>query len=74
MNEGINIPELELDRATNIIESHDLAEIGNEFQSPVYLSPMIIRHFQNKQIFKDISLHGHLSPFHVNSKCVKLSY
>ena len=56
VDERIDIAKLEFDRSTHIVVSDHSAELFDDPQSAMNISPVIVRQFQYKQIFKDIPI------------------
>jgi hypothetical protein len=48
MNECIDIPKLELDRSSNVIESHNLGKLCDDFKPALYTAQVIICELKNK--------------------------
>ena len=56
MNKRVDVAELELDGGPHVVETHDLREGADNLQRPLETPPMVVGHFQNEELFEDVTV------------------
>jgi hypothetical protein len=54
MNESINVAKLQLDRCLDIVETNDPREVPDDSQSALQVALVIVRQFEDEQMFKNL--------------------
>lgn len=54
MNESIDVAKLQLDRRLDVVEAHDPREVPDDPQSALQASLVIVRQFEDEQMFKNL--------------------
>jgi hypothetical protein len=57
MNEGINIAKLEFNGSPNVVKSRNAGKLMYYFEPSIYISFVVVCHLQDKEIFKNVSIH-----------------
>jgi hypothetical protein len=50
---------LQLDGRSDAVVTNNFRKIVDNPLAPIQTAPMIIRHFENEKVFKEISVNGH---------------
>jgi hypothetical protein len=56
VDEFIHVTELELDRGADVVEADDAGVLADDFQAAFQLALVIVRHFQDEQVLKDVAV------------------
>jgi hypothetical protein len=56
VDEIVNIAKLQFDRCFDIDLSHGGGVITDDFDPAIYAAPVVIGHFQDKEVFKDFAV------------------
>ena len=58
MDEVIDVAELQLHGGTDVVEADHLRVGGDDLQTALDASPVVVRDLEDEQVFKDVPVHA----------------
>jgi hypothetical protein len=59
VDERIHVAKLQLDRRSDAVITNDFRKVVNNPFAPIQTTPVIVCHFEDEKVFKEISINGH---------------